>query len=128
MDQMTKFSKRLDTNLESYTKNGMKVENEPAYIASKNNFQAMTISFLTTYLSKEYKNFANNKPSKLKTNENGVLAVLTPDEIQTNLKKGMYNEGDIVPVVMNKRNGNWIYSGYNKFGQNIISLPPKKDN
>ena len=106
----------------------MKVENEPAYIASKNNFQAMTISFLTTYLSKEYKNFANNKPSKLKTNDNGVLAVLTPDEIQTNLKKGMYNEGDIVPVVMNKRNGNWIYSGYNKFGQNIISLPPKKDN
>jgi hypothetical protein len=128
MDQMTKFSKRLDKNLESYTKNGMKVENEPAYMASKNNFQAMTRNFLTTYLSKEYKNFANNKPSKLKPNDNGEVVALTTTQIQTNLDNGMYNEGDIVPVVIDKRNGNWIYSGYNKFGQNIISLAPKKDN
>lgn len=128
MDQMTKFSKQLDENLESYIQNGMKIENEPGFIASKNTFQAMSKNFLTIYLSKEYQNFANNKPSKLKTNDKGVLAVLTPNEIQTNLKKGMYIEGDIVPIVFKNRNGNWVYSGYTNFGENIISLAPKKDN
>ena len=128
MDQMTKFSTQLDKNLKRYQENGMKIENEPSYISSKAAFQAMAKNNLTVYLTREYKNFANNKPSKLKTNENGEVVALTSKEIQTNLDNGMYNEGDVVPIVFNNRNGNWIYSGYKNFGQNIISLSPKKDN